>query len=131
MERTIINPWTWQDSFGYVQATEVIAGQRTLYCSGQGSVDAHGAPLHPHDMRGQINQAMDNLATVLAAANYTLADVVRLHVYTTDVEQFLAAYDAFATRLAAAGCRTTCSLVGVTHLAIPTMLVEIEATASR
>lgn len=32
MERRIINPWTWQDEFGYVQANEVSGVQRTLYC---------------------------------------------------------------------------------------------------
>ena len=40
MERRIINPWTWQDEFGYVQANEVSGVQRTLYCSGQAANDA-------------------------------------------------------------------------------------------
>lgn len=34
MERRIINPWTWQDEFGYVQANVVSGVQHTLYCSG-------------------------------------------------------------------------------------------------
>ena len=42
MERRIINPWTWQDEFGYVQANEVSGVQRTLYCSGQAANDAQG-----------------------------------------------------------------------------------------
>lgn len=131
MDRRTINPWSWQDGFGYVQANEVIAAQRVLYCSGQGAVDAAGAPTHVGDMRGQIGQTLDNLETVLAGGGYSLADVVRLTIYTTDMEQFLAVYDAFAGRLAAGDCRPSCSLVGVTRLAIPTMLVEIEATAAR
>jgi enamine deaminase RidA (YjgF/YER057c/UK114 family) len=131
MDRKTINPWNWQDGFGYVQATEVIAPQRILYCSGQGAVDATGAPVYVGDMPAQITQTMDNLETVLRGGDYRLADVVRLTIYTTDMEQFLSAYDTFAGRLAAGDCRPSCSLVGVTRLAIPTMLVEIEATAAR
>jgi enamine deaminase RidA (YjgF/YER057c/UK114 family) len=131
MDRRTINPWSWQDGFGYVQAHEVIAPQRVLYCAGQGAVDADGAPMHVGDMGAQISQTLDNLETVLIGGGYSLTDVVRLTIYTTDMEQFLAAYDVFATRLAAGDCRPSCSLMGVTRLAIPTMLVEIEATAVR
>jgi len=34
MERRAINPWSWQDNFGFVQANEVSGQQRTLICSG-------------------------------------------------------------------------------------------------
>ena len=40
MERQIINPWRWQDAYGFVQANEVSDAQRVLYCAGQVSVDA-------------------------------------------------------------------------------------------
>ena len=39
MDRRVINPWTWQDQFGFVQANEVSNGQRVLFCAGQTSVD--------------------------------------------------------------------------------------------
>ncbi|MBM4460420.1 MAG: RidA family protein [Chloroflexi bacterium] len=129
MERRIINPWTWQDEFGYVQANEVSGVQRTLYCSGQAANDATGAAVLAGDMRGQIGLALDNLETLLAAAGFSFADIVRLNIYTTDVDQFFAHYDAFISRLAAAGCQHTGSLIGVARLAFPEMLVEIEATA--
>jgi serine/threonine protein kinase len=90
-----------------------------------------GAPLHAGDMRAQINQTMNNLEVVLQKSGYTLADVVRLHIYTTDLEGFQAAYDTFAGRLAEGDCRPACSMLGVAGLAIPTMLIEIEATAVR
>ena len=45
-ERRIINPWGWQDAYGFVQANEVSDTQRVLYCAGQVSVDAEGNPLH-------------------------------------------------------------------------------------
>jgi enamine deaminase RidA (YjgF/YER057c/UK114 family) len=129
MERRIINPWTWQDEFGYVQANEVSGVQRTLYCSGQAANDETGAAVHPGDMRAQITLALDNLEALLAAAGFSFADIVRLNIYTTDVDQFFAHYDAFIGRLAAAGCRHTGSLIGVARLAFPEMMVEIEATA--
>lgn len=129
MERRIINPWTWQDEFGYVQANEVSGIQRILYCSGQGANDESGAAVLAGDLRGQIGLALDNLETLLGAAGFSFADIVRLNIYTTDVDQFFADYDAFIGRLAEAGCRHTGSLIGVTRLAFPEMMVEIEATA--
>src|SRR5918997_1504805 len=78
------NPWGWQDQLGFVQANLVSGAQRMLVCAGQTSVDAEGRPLHPGDMRAQVNQALDNLETVLGEAGFTLADVVRLNYYTTD-----------------------------------------------
>lgn len=129
MERRIINPWTWQDDFGYVQANEVSGAQRTLFCSGQGANDATGAAVLAGDMRGQIDLALDNLEAVLLAAGFSFADIMRLNIYVTDVDQFFANYDAFIGRLAAAGCRHTGSLIGVARLAFPEMLIEVEATA--
>lgn len=129
MERRIINPWTWQDEFGYVQANEVSGAQRILYCSGQGANDATGAAVLAGDMRGQIGLVLDNLEAVLSAAGYGFADIVRLNIYVTDVDEFFANYDAFIGRLAEAGCRHTGSLIGVARLAFPEMLIEVEATA--
>ena len=58
MERKIVNPWKWQDSYGFVQGHEVTGAQRVLYCAGQTSVDGEGNPLHTGDMAAQINQAL-------------------------------------------------------------------------
>jgi enamine deaminase RidA (YjgF/YER057c/UK114 family) len=129
VERRIINPWTWQDQLGFAQASEVSGSQRTLFCAGQTSVDAEGSPVHPEDMRAQITRAMDNLETVLREAGAQLSDVVRLNYYTTDVDRFFAAYDAATTRLSGAGCQPASTLLGITRLASPELLVEIEATA--
>ena len=85
--------------------------------------------MHAGDMRSQITLALDNLETLLAAADFSFADIVRLNIFTTDVDQFFANYDAFIVRLAEAGCRHTGSLIGVARLAFPEMMVEIEATA--
>lgn len=112
-----------------MQANEVSGVQRTLYCSGQAANDETGATVLAGDMHGQTGLALDNLEMLLAAAGFSLADIVRLNIFTTDVDQFFTHYDAFIGRLAAAGCRHTGCLVGVARLAFPEMLVEIEATA--
>ena len=131
MERRIVNPWTWQDALGFVQANEVSGAQRTLVCAGQTSVNADGAPQHAGDMAAQMNQALDNLETILKDAGYALADVVRLTYYTTDLDAFMEAAAAGLGRLAEGGCRPASTLLGVSRLFHPDILVEIEATAMK
>lgn len=129
MERQIINPWTWQDDYGMVQANAVSGAERTIYISGQTSVNEDGHPVHEGDMVAQVEKALDNLETVLKESGAGLADVVRLTYYTTDVDAFMGAMEVFVPRLMAAGSRPTTTLLGVARLALPELLVEFEATA--
>ena len=129
MQRRIINPWTWQDESGFVQANEISGHQRVLFCSGQTSIDAKGKAVHPGDMQAQLTQALDNLESVLQEAGFKLSDVVRLNVYTTDVDGFFEASDIFLSRLREGGCRHASTLLGVSRLAFPELLIELEATA--
>ena len=129
MERRIVNPWTWQDSRGFVQANEVRGGERVLYCAGVISVDNDGQLLHEDDMRAQAMKALDNLETILRQADCELADVVRLTIYTTDMDTYLSVAPEVRARLAAAGCRPASTLLGVSRLAMPQLLIELEATA--
>jgi enamine deaminase RidA (YjgF/YER057c/UK114 family) len=131
MDRRIVNPWTWQDQLGFVQANETSGAERVLHCAGQTSVDADGQPMHERDMGAQIGQAIDNLETVLREAGFELADVVRLNYFVTDVEAFIAAGEVYGAKLAEAGCRPASTLLGVARLAFPQLLVEVEATAVR
>jgi enamine deaminase RidA (YjgF/YER057c/UK114 family) len=78
-------------------------------------------------MRAQVARTMDNLETVLREAGMGLSDVVRLNFYTTDVDAFFGAMDILAARMEEN--RPSSTLLGVTRLAFPEMLVEIEATA--
>jgi enamine deaminase RidA (YjgF/YER057c/UK114 family) len=130
MDREIVNPWQWQDQYGFVQANALTGAERVVLCAGQTSVDAEGAPLHAGDMRAQVGRALDNLETVLAQAGLGLADVVRLNYYVTDVQAFFGAADLLAERFEAAGCRPASTLLGVAALAFPELMVEIEATAA-
>ena len=131
MERRIINPWSWQDKYGFVQANEISGAARTLVCSGQTAIDADGNAIHSGDIAAQLKVALDNLEEVLHKADFSLSDVVRMIIYTTDVDKLISAYESMAVRLAKAKCQTTQTLVGVTRLAFPDLMVEIEATAMR
>jgi enamine deaminase RidA (YjgF/YER057c/UK114 family) len=131
VERKAVNPWTWQDDFGFSQGVEVSGAQRTLVCAGQTSCDENGVPVHVGDMRAQVGKALDNVETVLAQAGFSLGDVVRLNYYVTDVDLFLSAMDVVGERLGAAGARPASTLLGVTRLAFPELLIELEATAMK
>lgn len=131
MERKIINPWKWQDQFGFVQANWIGSFQRVLVCSGQTAMDAEGRPSHTGDMPAQLNMALDNLETVLREAGFTLADIVRLNYYTTDIDRFFEGYEVVARRLGDARCKPASTLLGVQRLAFPELLVELEATAAQ
>ena len=128
-EARAVNPWQWQDRFGFSQGIEVRGAERVLYCAGQTSVDADGAPMHAGDMAAQIHQALTNLETVLGHAGLKLSNVVRLNYYTRDVAAFMAAAATFGPRLHDAGCQPAATLLGVAALFHPDILVEIEATA--
>lgn len=129
MERRTVNPWSWQDQYGFSQGIEAIGGERVLFCAGQASVSAEGTPLHAGDMAAQLDQSFDNLEAVLGQAGYSLANVVRLNYYVTDVEAFFAHHDVVTQRVASAGVRPSGTLLGISRLAFPELLVEIEATA--
>jgi enamine deaminase RidA (YjgF/YER057c/UK114 family) len=130
MQRTAVNPWDWSLALGYNQG-EVLEGvSRQLICAGQTAVDATGAPQFPGDMRGQIGLALDNLDAVLAKAGMGLGQVVRLVVYATDVDAALRNLDLMGMRFGPAGARPPMTLLGVTRLAVPGLMFEIEATAA-
>ena len=128
MERRIHNPWTWQDEFGFVQAHEVQEGTRFLYCAGQAAVDDDGRPIDG-DMAAQMEKAVDNLTTVLTQADFTLADVVRINTYVTDMPAFFENAYVLSKRLGEADCKYAGTLVQVSALAMPELVIELEATA--
>src|ERR687895_875846 len=89
MERKPINPVSWSLKLGFDQAQLIEGHQRQLVCSGQDAVDADGNAQHPGDMAAQLELALDNLRDIVAAADMTLANVVRLNIYTTDVDELI------------------------------------------
>ncbi|WP_156723456.1 RidA family protein [Streptomyces apocyni] len=129
MERTTVNPWSWSEEFGFNQG-EVVSGQtRTLYCAGQTATSGDGKPQHDGDMAAQLALSLDNLEAVLGEAGMSLANLVRLNVYTTDVDLLFQHYGVLGARLGAAGVRPASTVLGVSRLAVPSLMVELEGTA--
>jgi len=129
MQRTGVNPWPWSEQLGFDQAQLVHGHRRELICSGQDAVDADGNSQHPGDMAAQLTLALDNLEAVLAGGDMTLANVVRLNIYTTDIETLLRNFTILTGRFEGTGQRFASTLLGVASLAGPQLLVALEATA--
>ena len=130
MQRTAVNPWDWSLKLGYNQAEIIENSSRQLICAGQTAVDGAGNPQHPGDMRAQIDLALDNLEKVLTGANMNLGNIIRLGVFATDVDEALKNFDLLGMRFGPIQCAPPMTLLGVTRLAIPSLLFEIEATAA-
>ena|SRR5215211_2484580 len=127
--RTAINPVSWSQKLGFDQAELVEGHQRQLFVSGQDAVDADGNPRHPGDMAAQLEMALDNLEAILAGAAMTLANVVRLNAYTTDFDDLLKNWTSLTDRFGDSDVRFATSLLGVSRLPAPGLLVLLEATA--
>lgn len=129
MNKNVINPWKWQDQFGFVQGIEISAMERILICSGQTSVDEEGCPIHTGNMAAQISKSLDNIETVLHQAGFQLSNIVQLKYYTTDIVAFSEAVKELMERISKEGCKPSSTLLGVTALFHPDIMVEIEAIA--
>ncbi|MEP2919216.1 MAG: RidA family protein [Sulfitobacter sp.] len=130
MQRTPVNPWNWSLNLGYNQGEVIEGAQRQLICAGQTSVDGEGNPQHLGDMRGQIGLALDNLEAVLSGADMDLSNIIRLGVFATDVDEALKNFDLFGMRFGPIQSAPPMTLLGVSRLAIPGLLFEVEATAA-
>lgn len=129
LQRTAVNPVAWSLDMGFNQGELVSGETRTLYCSGQTAMSADGRPMHDGDMAAQLALSLDNLEAVLAEAGMSLENLIRLNVYTTDVDLLFPHYGVLASRLGAAKVAPATTMLGVTRLAIPGQLVELEGTA--
>lgn len=130
MKSTAINPWPWSLRFGFNQAVLTEGQGRLLHCSGQTAMSSEGKLQHANDMRGQIALALENLEAVLRGADMSLSNVVRLTLYTTDVDALIQNFDVIGARLGAAKAMPTQTMVGVSRLFLPHLMFEIEATAA-
>lgn len=127
--RTPINPVSWSTNLGFDQAQLIEGQQRQLFCSGQDAVDADGSPQHPGDMAAQLEMAVDNLEAILAAADMSLANVVRLNAYTTDFDELLKHWATLTGRFDDSDGGFATTLLGIARLPAPGLLVMLEATA--
>lgn len=130
MNRQTVNPTPWMQHFNLNHGVAISGATRTLYLSGQTASAADGAILHPGDMVAQFHSAWASIGAALAEADMTPANIVRLGIYTTDVDQFMAKADQMVTAFAAEDIQIACTLVGVTRLYDPAAMLELEATAT-
>ncbi|GAA4749671.1 RidA family protein [Actinomycetospora chibensis] len=110
----------------------VATGTRTVYVSGQVARTADGTPVGPGDLAAQTEQAYRNVAVALAGVGASLTDVAKMTVYVVDLApEKMALFGEGAMRAAAdLGLVTPAiTMIGVTALGEPDLLVEVEATA--
>ena len=110
--------------------TVVATGTRTIYISGQVSMDETGALVGAGDLAAQTAQVMRNVGRALAAAGASFKDVAKITTYIVDYKPEHRAIVGQARSPFFAGMTPPAStLVGVSALAAPGWLIEIEAIA--
>ena len=113
----------------YAHGTLATNPRQLLFLSGQTSSDADGAPLHPGDIVAQYKTAWQCLLDALESAGMSADNIVRLNFYTTDVSAFMDAAEEIMPVHGAAGAEIASTLLGVSDLYHPDIMIEIEATA--
>ena len=111
----------------YAQGIKTTGGT-IVWISGQVSQDKDGTVVHKGDFAAQARQALANLKAMVEAAGGTIHDIIKVNTYLTDLR-----YREELARIRAEffpdGKLPASTLVGVTGLADPDMLLEIEAIA--
>jgi enamine deaminase RidA (YjgF/YER057c/UK114 family) len=130
MAQEEINPWEWSKAFGFSQAVKLTGARELLVCSGQTAMGPDGSLPASKDMGEQVRVALENVVTVLTAGGMTTANIVKSTIYTTDVDACIAVLGQTVQEVLGSILPAS-TLLGVTRLAFPELLVEIEVTAAR
>jgi len=128
---TRVNPPELGTPPGYSQVVEVAAG-RIIFIAGQTALDRDGNLVGKGDFTAQAAQVFHNLAIALQARSCTAADLVKLTVFLTDMNN-LGAYREVRNRFFASvtpPAAPAVTLVEVSKLYGPDFLIEIEAIAA-
>ena len=115
------------DPPGYSQAIKVTGAQTILFLAGQVAYDKDGGAAHPGDFKAQARQVFSSVKALVEAGGGTLANVVKITTYVTDVRYRL---DFRAVRDEVFGAKGPAStMVQVASLSHPDYLIEVEALA--
>jgi enamine deaminase RidA (YjgF/YER057c/UK114 family) len=114
------------------QFTQIVGAGDLYFLSGQVARGSDGLLVGPGDMAAQTRQSFDNLTILLDALGLAWGDVVKLTIYLTEMTSLADVRRVRAEVFAAAGCEPPAiTTVGVTELAAPGAMIEIEAIAVR
>jgi enamine deaminase RidA (YjgF/YER057c/UK114 family) len=127
MEARQVNPWTWQDELGFSQAWRLDEPRSLILMAGQAAVAADGTLVGEGDFEAQVRQIFANLGTVLEASGAGLDAIYKVVVYLTDIGD-LPAYERVVRELLP-GPKPCGTALQVVALAVPGMMIEVDATA--
>lgn len=126
MVKQIVNPTSMATPTGYSHAVK--KSGTPVFIAGQVALDSQGRIVGEGDIEAQVEQVYQNLKTVVEACGGTMADIVKLNVYTTDLA-YRPAIAAARQRYFPDGQFPASTFVVISSLAQPHFLVEIEAVA--
>jgi len=127
MDKRQINPWRWQDGFGFSQAWRVDEAKSTVFVSGQGPISPEGKVIGEGDFEAQARQVFENLGTVLEQSGATFDSIVKLVVYVTDASRVRDYARVKAEYIP--GSQPASTAIEVSSLALPGMMIEVDAIA--
>jgi reactive intermediate/imine deaminase len=128
MDRQQVNPWTWQDQFGFSQAWRVDGAQSVVFVSGQAPISPDGDLVGDGDFEAQTRQVFENLQTVLADAGASFDAIVKITVFLTDIGK-LRDFGRIKAEFID-GKQPASTALEVSSLALPGMMIEVEAIAA-